>query len=1472
MNNQEGKIYYGLGLDNKQLQEDANQSMAIIRGIGDSSVAEGARIDNAYKKIAGTVAAVFTIQKAAEFAKSIVQVRGEIEALEISFETLLGSKERADALFSDIRRFAAETPMELGDLAKGAQTLLSFNIEAEKVMPILRQIGDISMGESQKFNSLVLAFSQMSSTGKLMGQDLLQMINAGFNPLTVISEKTGKSISALKDEMSAGAITVDMVADAFATAASEGGQFYGMLEKQSKGINGSISNLKGAIDDMFNDLGTKSQGVITTAIGGATTLVKHYETIGEALAVIVATYGTYKAAIIATEAVRQSVNAVRYTEEAAQLTQLLTVEQQARISKLGLTQGSAQYAATVKAEVATNVQAAQSTLAKARTEVSAASQVVTARRAEYIAAKQLDQQRLAELMSIGATGTAKQVEAAQRRLAAAEAQKESAALAYQTATRDFNTKKIAVESAAKQANTITTAANTASQAANVTATNILTTAKIRLTAIAAKLNAVIMANPYMLAAAAVTALAYGIYKLVTYQTEAEKGQKRLNDAIKEAEKASLGETRELARLKGELSAATKGSDEYNRIKEKIVSNYGKYHKGLAEEIEKVGLLDSTYKKLTESIQASFAARQYDKFKQSESDNLDEVMSKNLGKIQDRLIDKLGDEAGSKYYAKIREAIFDGSVSIGAGFKAQGLDPETQAALDKISGKADNDFIQNYAIEGYIQKIIAAQKLTDDLDKKARIKFGIDSNTGNADDGSPSGTPVQPQKYGEVYAAAKEEWEAAKKALREIEKDKDNFTKEQYENAKKREETAKKAYADLGGVVSTRSSSGSTNKPKDYSDQLKREEQEKIRFYKDMEFAVRKAEIDASDDGLDKILAQNRLNFDKEMEQIERQKQDKLAKIQVWERTIWESENPNWEKKGMKFSPKTTQLSDEDNEQFKVIETGVEAKFTANNQKAYEEALNEYASFAQKYLDKVKEFNDNIKNLEKQGATAETIEGVKTMQAEILAGLDEEMDIKEQTFVTFVESMVGMGLEQLLEALDRAKDALDAEIASGGGDKAKVNQLKAQVKTLTARINELTSVKDDTKEVKTGDPSKKWKDTLSVMQDVKSLTNDIADSFEGLDDATKAVLDAAMNIATGVINMIIGINTLAIGSATATTMTATTAAEAIKGVEKASVILAIISAALQIAMAIANLITNIFSGDKKKEKEKQRLQKQVDALQAAYDKLGKAIDKAYSANAANLIEQQDANLRQQKKLLEEQIRLEEDKKKTDKNKVQKYKDAIKEIDDELERTHDKVIEAIIGQDISSAIDEFAEAYIDAWAAGEDKAASMKEVVRKMVKSAVTELVKSRLSPEVTAFMEYLATAMEDGILTVAEQNTLDALENAIYNKLNGLDGNLDKYVKDKQEDEREGSKRGIATASQESVDENNGRLTTIQGHTYSLTENMKILVTNTGAILILLSGIEENTKGISRLENIEKDIQSVKNTMNDIALKGIIIKR
>lgn len=290
-----GSEQYRILLDTSQLGDGVNRGTREFDRLGVSAEDAGARIDSAMKKAGAAAASYFTAQYIKQFTADIVKTRAEIESYEVSFRTLLGDERLSRKFFGEIREFAVQTPLYLNTLANGAQMMLGFNIEAEKVIPTLKQIGDISMGDAQRFLSLTLAFSQMSATGKLMGQDLLQMINAGFNPLTEISRKTGKSISELKDEMSAGAISADMVADAFKSATDKGGKFHGMLEQQSKSMQGSISNLVGAIDDMKNAMGEGMQPVITAGISGLTTLAKHYEEVGKAILVLASAVGTYKA-------------------------------------------------------------------------------------------------------------------------------------------------------------------------------------------------------------------------------------------------------------------------------------------------------------------------------------------------------------------------------------------------------------------------------------------------------------------------------------------------------------------------------------------------------------------------------------------------------------------------------------------------------------------------------------------------------------------------------------------------------------------------------------------------------------------------------------------------------------------------------------------------------------------------------------------------------------------------------------------------------------------------------------------------------------------------------------------------------------------------------------------------------------------------------------------------------------------------
>ena len=233
-----------------------------------------------------------------ELASRIISVRAEFESMETSLKVLLGgNEERLNNIMGQIKEYALASPLNTKDMVGAVQMMTSFGIEAEKSIDYLKAIGDISMGDTGKFNSLALAFSQMSAAGKLMGQDLNQMINAGFNPLEEIARKTGKSIGELKNEMSKGAVTSKMVQDAFISATSAGGKFFGMADEGSKTLNGQISMLQESFDNMFNEIGSKGEGVVMSAVQAATYLVENYEQTGRVILGLATSFGIYRTAV-----------------------------------------------------------------------------------------------------------------------------------------------------------------------------------------------------------------------------------------------------------------------------------------------------------------------------------------------------------------------------------------------------------------------------------------------------------------------------------------------------------------------------------------------------------------------------------------------------------------------------------------------------------------------------------------------------------------------------------------------------------------------------------------------------------------------------------------------------------------------------------------------------------------------------------------------------------------------------------------------------------------------------------------------------------------------------------------------------------------------------------------------------------------------------------------------------------------------
>lgn len=267
---------------------------ALYRQDGEKNVDVTKQVEQAMSNMGKKLLGGYSIK---EFLSSMIRVRGEFQSMQTAIETMVG-KDMAGQLIPQIKELAKISPLTMSDMIGAEKMMLGFNIQAEDTIKYLKAISDISMGESSKFNSLTLAFSQMSAAGKLMGQDLNQMINAGFNPLQIISEKTGKSIATLKDEMSKGAVSAEMVQQAFIDATSAGGKFYNMSENASKTINGQLSMMQDALDSVFNELGTKSESVIMDGIQMTTSLIQNYETVGKILAGLVVTYGTYRTAVM----------------------------------------------------------------------------------------------------------------------------------------------------------------------------------------------------------------------------------------------------------------------------------------------------------------------------------------------------------------------------------------------------------------------------------------------------------------------------------------------------------------------------------------------------------------------------------------------------------------------------------------------------------------------------------------------------------------------------------------------------------------------------------------------------------------------------------------------------------------------------------------------------------------------------------------------------------------------------------------------------------------------------------------------------------------------------------------------------------------------------------------------------------------------------------------------------------------------
>lgn len=239
--------------------------------------------------------AAFTIR---EIVKNVTTVRGEFQQLEVAFNTMLGSAEKADALMKQLTRTAATTPFEMKDVAQGAKQLLAYGFEADKVNATLIRLGDVAAGLSIPLNDLVYLYGTTMAQGRLYTQDLNQFTNRGIPMIAELAKQFGVAESEVKSLVEAGKVGFPEVQKVIENLTNEGGKFGGLMEEQSNTIIGQISNIEDAIDMMLNDIGKSNEGFIQSTLSGVSYMVEHYERFGRILLSLAATYGTYRAAVM----------------------------------------------------------------------------------------------------------------------------------------------------------------------------------------------------------------------------------------------------------------------------------------------------------------------------------------------------------------------------------------------------------------------------------------------------------------------------------------------------------------------------------------------------------------------------------------------------------------------------------------------------------------------------------------------------------------------------------------------------------------------------------------------------------------------------------------------------------------------------------------------------------------------------------------------------------------------------------------------------------------------------------------------------------------------------------------------------------------------------------------------------------------------------------------------------------------------
>lgn len=1368
-------LHFDITGDNKNLLRNLEGSKQGIRSLTREAEKESMNLDDIMKRIGQSAAAIGVGFSATQLIRDVARVRGEFQQLEVALNTMLGSEEKANELFQQLVNTAAKTPFDLKGVAGGAKQLLAYGVAAEEVNDTIIRLGDIAAGLSIPLGDLVYLYGTTMTQGRLFTQDLRQFMGRGIPLADELAKQFGVTKDAVEELVTDGKVGFEEVEKAIRAMTSEGGKFAGLMENQSKTITGQVSNLEDAVDSMFNEIGKSTQGAISGVLSTTTKLVENYREVIDIIGGIVVAFGSYKAVLAATAAFEGASAKAKYSIEAAEILKVLPLKEasahadiQQAVASGKLTEAEAEKAIAIREE------------AKAYLEKLEAARIATAHDAAVAMENKRNnqedidklQEQIGKLRELGKT---KEADAETTKLQSLMNKQQTLAVEAETAVEIAN-------KAATDAETVSTKINTATQNANTASTNLLTKAKTKL-ASAGKAVAATLNNPYVLAAAAVAALAFGIYKVVTAKSAEEKAIERVNKEREKSIKQREEEKTKIDELVGIITDDTQTRTAQVRAYKELSALMPSYTKGLSLEAFQAMNVTERQRLLNEELEKA----RY------------EEAAKNVETYKNRL---------------------------------QELDAEAKRVGNMtVTNQAQS---QQQAMR---LKMIAQEQ----ADYKERLRLEeefISKWNESQEDLKPIETKIQEAK--DLHQQAQVAYEAAKKAMDdEIEKLKKHFGEDNWENYTFLIPVTIKSNLEFqeANVAST------GQNIKDLEEQQEEQNKKKIKALTEEELKDREkaneqlletiknnkqAEIDLIQDEDERKLAQIQFDYEQEKAAIEKQREE-LRRLRGGKLTK-EDEEALRERSMLatqKFVNDTQKVSSD-----KLVEERNE------QQEHYDELLEQYQTYREAEKRINEKYDKDAEDLKKAGGTKENLDILNRQRDSALEQAAEEFASQSEVYQQWLTDIEGMTLDRLNDALAQAKQALDLAKQEESGASAE------DIAVATAQVNKLEEKIKETKDVSPKQRSiEEWKALSDVIGEASGVFEELGDS---IGDTAGEILKSVGSIGSSTVGLINNITQLTQMSIEGTKETANTASKSVQAVEKASVILAIISAAIQIITKIINLGKQLHNA--KFEKAIEASQDKIDDLSKSYENLAEKVYEAFGNTRVQGLKEMNANLERQNALIRQQM---EDEAQV-KQKDSEYEAAMDDYNAKLEENQKKqeenkkaMEEAIFGEDIQSAIENFTDAYAEALEGNMDMNATAKEQAVRMMKNMVMESIKeyvagSKKMEQIRAKMDALYA---DGVFSTADQKLIiDELEQ--FNK--ELDDRFG-WAEDlfnEEEASSSSSKRGIATASQESVDENNGRLMSIQLSMGEIKEQMIYTVTYLASM----------SSGVAAGNNILSDIR------------------